>query len=530
MTPNPNNNIINNNNSNNNNILEGNTPNPYSDIPSKNQHDDITFFFQELFPKLDKELLDMIIKENDYDVFKALDVFIKIDDSEKEEENVQEEVQETFENVIDNLDKNEAQKQHQKEEEIVYEEENLSEGVVDDTSLALSILVDMFPEVKIKNLEKALIRNENNVEESINDILERNSKNPSQPTPKQLKERKERKESRNSQPNNNKQPTEVKKLHPFPKKIQQTPKEAPSLPLPMTKTHIYELYGINKEKDLFMPTNFSSSKVPKRHLYVPQEEGIKVIKVEQPEVRELPRKNVNNFSYSPPQQWTLAKKLQFQSLVNHFPDMDHAVLETVFIYCEFHVETTKSKLEEIMVKDSKRFDFEEIPQENIPKATYRRNSSDLIKDEQKNNHNEPNKMKLRNECFHQAARAFVDNDNAKAKIFSDLGRRMNRDIINEKQFELRQKLVNNVETTFSKDFPQVPKIDLHGFYVKNALEILEKLLIYYEGKCPNGVNVITGVGNHSIGPARIKPAVYNYLVENGFRFKPNNPGSYLVFP
>jgi len=134
-----------------------------------------------------------------------------------------------------------------------------------------------------------------------------------------------------------------------------------------------------------------------------------------------------------------------------------------FIYCEFHVETAKLKLEEIMVIKPNKIEYEEIPESNAPKASYRNNDF-------KPSHSEPNKVKLRNECFHQAAKAFVNNDNAKAKIFSDLGRRMNRDIYNEKQEQLREQLVSKIDTSLSREFPDIPKIDLHGFYVKNALE------------------------------------------------------------
>jgi hypothetical protein len=45
-----------------------------------------------------------------------------------------------------------------------------------------------------------------------------------------------------------------------------------------------------------------------------------------------------------------------------------------------------------------------------------------------------------------------------------------------------------------------------------------------------GVLVITGVGNHSHGPVKLKPAVFDYLLEKKFKFKAANSGAYLVFP
>lgn len=144
-------------------------------------------------------------------------------------------------------------------------------------------------------MKKALARNDNNVEESINDLLEKNPNNQRQLTPKELKERKERKSR--GQPN--KQiPSEINNKKP-PKKIQQPQKEAPSLPLPMTKTHIYQYYGINPDeiplngisldqgslnaiisenKGSFEPPNLSS-KFTRKHYYVPKEGDKKLYKV-----------------------------------------------------------------------------------------------------------------------------------------------------------------------------------------------------------------------------------------------------------
>lgn len=70
-------------------------------------------------------------------------------------------------------------------------------------------------------------------------------------------------------------------------------------------------------------------------------------------------------------------------------------------------------------------------------------------------------------------------------------------------------------------------LDMHGLHVNEALEALkEKIATAQTGK---SVHVITGRGSHSKGrEARIKPAVLQFLRQNGYRFEETNAGMLKV--
>lgn len=61
----------------------------------------------------------------------------------------------------------------------------------------------------------------------------------------------------------------------------------------------------------------------------------------------------------------------------------------------------------------------------------------------------------------------------------------NFDVKSSEQGLISQKIVFNLDTR-TKFIHDIPKIDLHGLYVKNAIHLLSKLLVYYKGKCSQG--------------------------------------------
>lgn len=70
-------------------------------------------------------------------------------------------------------------------------------------------------------------------------------------------------------------------------------------------------------------------------------------------------------------------------------------------------------------------------------------------------------------------------------------------------------------------------MDFHGYFVQEALEVLEEILQQDVGV--KFLKIITGAGKHSVdGKAKIKPAVREYLTKHGFRFNEPNNGVIVV--
>lgn len=83
--------------------------------------------------------------------------------------------------------------------------------------------------------------------------------------------------------------------------------------------------------------------------------------------------------------------------------------------------------------------------------------------------------------------------------------------------------------TFTRNKNKIT-IDLHGFQVQEAMDLLERLLAYHK-KDGKPLEIITGKGLHSMGRARIRPAVEQFLKENRYKYVPfEGEGGFWVYP
>ena len=76
------------------------------------------------------------------------------------------------------------------------------------------------------------------------------------------------------------------------------------------------------------------------------------------------------------------------------------------------------------------------------------------------------------------------------------------------------------------------KIDLHGLYVREALNALSQYLLRHRTACsesPCLITVVTGVGNHSKSKAKLRPAVRQFFIDHDYGFREERPGVYAVW-
>ncbi|KAG2389578.1 hypothetical protein C9374_014138 [Naegleria lovaniensis] len=129
--------------------------------------------------------------------------------------------------------------------------------------------------------------------------------------------------------------------------------------------------------------------------------------------------------------------------------------------------------------------------------------------------------KLMSDCFERASKAHESGDGALAKQLSDEGKK-HQELMKKYQLESAQTMFEHLNKD-KGDF----EIDLHGQYVDNAMEFLRKRIEKLRTeKSSNKLTIIYGAGNHSDekGP-KIKPAVLEYLKEEGITFEEINHGS-----
>ena len=127
----------------------------------------------------------------------------------------------------------------------------------------------------------------------------------------------------------------------------------------------------------------------------------------------------------------------------------------------------------------------------------------------------------RNQYFSLAIQAFQRGDGKKAKEFSEKGKQSNLKM-HQKNYEASSNLIRKNEIENDKN-----TLDLHGFYLKEALIVLEKKLKNLKNL--RKLFIITGIGQHSkYGKAKLRPEVNNYLKNNNFKFKEVHPGVFQV--
>eukprot|EP01080_Neovahlkampfia_damariscottae_P004167 gene4167-7477_t len=124
----------------------------------------------------------------------------------------------------------------------------------------------------------------------------------------------------------------------------------------------------------------------------------------------------------------------------------------------------------------------------------------------------------RNQYFSLAIQAFQRGDGKSAKEFSEKGKKANFEM-HQKNYEATSNLIKKNENENNKN-----TLDLHGFYVKEALDVLEQKLKNL--KSLKKIFIITGTGQHSKhGKAKLRPEVNNYLKNRNYKFKEVHPGN-----
>ena len=128
--------------------------------------------------------------------------------------------------------------------------------------------------------------------------------------------------------------------------------------------------------------------------------------------------------------------------------------------------------------------------------------------------------KLMSDCFERAKKAYESGDGALSKQLSEEGKQHQ-----ELMKKYQQESANTMFEHLNKDKGDL-EIDLHGQYVDNAMDFLKKRIEKLRGEKQPKLTIIYGAGNHSDekGP-KIKPAVLEYLKNEGITFEEINHGS-----
>lgn len=127
--------------------------------------------------------------------------------------------------------------------------------------------------------------------------------------------------------------------------------------------------------------------------------------------------------------------------------------------------------------------------------------------------------KLRSEAFQKATHAWAKRQGEMAAFYAQQGHMHTKHMQ-----EANQRAAALILKTQGA---QQNRVDLHGLYVKEALETIEERI--QNGEPGSVLYVITGKGSHSRdGQARIKPAVLRYLQEHHIRCQELNAGMLQV--
>ncbi|CAG8699173.1 13575_t:CDS:2 [Racocetra persica] len=123
----------------------------------------------------------------------------------------------------------------------------------------------------------------------------------------------------------------------------------------------------------------------------------------------------------------------------------------------------------------------------------------------------------RNDYFAQSQEAFKNNEKRKAKELSIKGKE------HAKKMEIYNSMA--VEVIFSENNKGRPitEIDLHGLYVKEAMDKTESRIQYCKANKIDHLVIIVGRGKHSSGLAKLKPAIINLMKKYQLRCTPDKP-------
>lgn len=124
------------------------------------------------------------------------------------------------------------------------------------------------------------------------------------------------------------------------------------------------------------------------------------------------------------------------------------------------------------------------------------------------------------EYYQTSKAAYRSGNHSKAKRFSRLAKiyQNERDSRDRTAADAKFRSLNNGK-------PQT-QIDLHGLFVKEAIEKLEERVEFARRIGLKSLTVIAGQGKHSNSQPKLKPAVIEFAQMNGIRCIPNipNPG------
>lgn len=129
----------------------------------------------------------------------------------------------------------------------------------------------------------------------------------------------------------------------------------------------------------------------------------------------------------------------------------------------------------------------------------------------------------RDEAFKQAAQAHqasrATKQSGSSSYYAQIGREMDAKMRKFKFLAAERGTVDARGTETDHDGVRV-SVDLHGCTVHEALVILKRdLTSWYASPKTGPFTVITGVGNHSTGSAKLLPVVQKWLSRDGWRYQ-----------
>lgn len=111
-------------------------------------------------------------------------------------------------------------------------------------------------------------------------------------------------------------------------------------------------------------------------------------------------------------------------------------------------------------------------------------------------------------CFRESKEAYARHDGARAKQLSNEGKELQRE-----QERLNREASTWIYQANNKD-SKPGEIDLHGLYVREAIERTDQALEQAKRRGDSEVHLIVGKGLHSQGgAAKLKPAIQDLILK-----------------
>ncbi|KAF9293233.1 hypothetical protein BGZ74_011796 [Mortierella antarctica] len=128
--------------------------------------------------------------------------------------------------------------------------------------------------------------------------------------------------------------------------------------------------------------------------------------------------------------------------------------------------------------------------------------------------------RARNRCFEKASDAYMKNDRTMATKLSIQGREYNDKMMAVHRDASRKIFDARNQTMIKSTTKGETWIDLHGLHKDESLAFLDEFMEKLEIEEYSGmVYIVTGVGNHSAGRAKLKPAVMDWLDSWGYMWQ-----------